>query len=110
MSEHTTPPDLCLASSGHGEIDYIVTRRKQSLFQGDLNAHSARISAKLRGRRVLVIGGGGSIGSATTRLLVDYAPRVVHVTMRPPGRGQAEIRRRGGVLAHREPPFSLSSN
>jgi len=79
MSEHTTPPDLCLASSGHGEIDYIVTRRKQSLFQGDLNAHSARISAKLRGRRVLVIGGGGSIGSATTRLLVDYAPSVVHV-------------------------------
>jgi len=79
MSEHTTPPDLCLASSGHGEIDYIVTRRKQSLFQGDLNAHSARISAKLRGRRVLVIGGGGSIGSATTCLLVDYAPSVIHV-------------------------------
>jgi FlaA1/EpsC-like NDP-sugar epimerase len=81
MSGHTAPPDLRLpaVSSTHGEIDYLVTRRKQSLFWSDLSAYSADISAKLRGRRVLVIGGGGSIGSATTRLLVDYAPAVVHV-------------------------------
>jgi FlaA1/EpsC-like NDP-sugar epimerase len=81
MSERATTPDLRLpaASSTHGEIDYVVTRRKQSLFWSDLNAYSADISAKLGGRRVLVIGGGGSIGSATTRLLVDYAPSAVHV-------------------------------
>jgi FlaA1/EpsC-like NDP-sugar epimerase len=81
MSERATTPDLRLpaTSSTHGEIDYVVTRRKQSFFWSDLNAYSADISAKLRGRRVLVIGGGGSIGSATTRLLVDYAPSVVHV-------------------------------
>src|SRR6266511_3683729 len=81
MSGHTAPPDLRVsaASSAHGELDYLVTRRKQSLFWSDLNAYSADISAKLRGRRVLVIGGGGSIGSATTSLLVDYAPSVVHV-------------------------------
>jgi len=81
MSGRATTPDLRLpaASSTHGEIDYLVTRRKQSFFWSDLNAYSADISAKLRGRRVLVIGGGGSIGSATTRLLVDYAPSVVHV-------------------------------
>jgi FlaA1/EpsC-like NDP-sugar epimerase len=81
MSERATTPDLRLpaASSTHGEIDYVVTRRKQSLFWSDLNAYSADISAKLRGRRVLVIGGGGSIGSATTGLLVDYEPSVVHV-------------------------------
>jgi FlaA1/EpsC-like NDP-sugar epimerase len=74
-------PDLRLAaaSSAHGEIDYVVTRRKQSFFQSDLNAYSGHILAELRGRRVLVIGGGGSIGSATTCLLVDYAPSVVHV-------------------------------
>jgi FlaA1/EpsC-like NDP-sugar epimerase len=81
MSERATTPDLRLpaASSTHGEIDYVVTRRKQSFFLSDLNAYSADISAKLRGRRVLIIGGGGSIGSATTRLLVDYAPSAVHV-------------------------------
>jgi FlaA1/EpsC-like NDP-sugar epimerase len=81
MSERATMPDLRLpaASSTHGEIDYVVTRRKQSFFRTDLIAYSADISAKLRGRRVLIIGGGGSIGSATTRLLVDYAPSVVHV-------------------------------
>src|SRR6516165_12116090 len=81
MSGRATTPDLRLpaASSTHGEIDYVVTRRKQSFFWSDLNAYSADISAKLRGRRVLVIGGGGSIGSATTCLLVDYAPSVIHV-------------------------------
>ena len=81
MSGRATTPDLRLpaASSTHGEIDYLVTRRKQSFFWSDLNAYSADITAKLSGRRVLVIGGGGSIGSATTRLLVDYAPSVVHV-------------------------------
>src|ERR1700730_2368949 len=81
MSRRATTPDLRLptASSTHGEMDYVVTRRKQSFFWSDLYAYSADISAKLRGRRVLVIGGGGSIGSATTRLLVDYAPSVVHV-------------------------------
>src|SRR6516165_9920985 len=81
MSGRATTPDLGLpaASSAHGEIDYLVTRRKQSFFWSDLNAYSADITAKLSGRRVLVIGGGGSIGSATTRLLVDYAPSVVHV-------------------------------
>jgi FlaA1/EpsC-like NDP-sugar epimerase len=81
MSEHTTPPDfrLPVASSAHGDIDHVVTRRKQSFFRSDLNARSADILAKLRGRRVLVIGGGGSIGSATTCLLVDYAPSVIHV-------------------------------
>jgi FlaA1/EpsC-like NDP-sugar epimerase len=81
MSGRASTPDLGLpaASSTHGEIDYVVTRRKQSFFWSDLNAYSADILAKLRGRRVLVIGGGGSIGSATTRLLVDYAPSVVHV-------------------------------
>jgi FlaA1/EpsC-like NDP-sugar epimerase len=81
MSRPATMPDLRLlaASSTHSEIDYVVTRRKQSFFRSDLTAYSADISARLRGRRVLIIGGGGSIGSATTRLLVDYAPSVVHV-------------------------------
>src|SRR5262245_30187630 len=81
MSGRATTPDLRLpaASSPHGEIDYLVTRRKQSFFWSDLNAYSVDITAKLSGRRVLVIGGGGSIGSATTCLLVDYAPSVVHV-------------------------------
>jgi FlaA1/EpsC-like NDP-sugar epimerase len=80
MSAYTAPLLRCPSlSSAHAEIDHVVTRRKGSLFRSDLNAHSAEISAQLRGRRVLVIGGGGSIGSATTCLLLGYAPSAVHV-------------------------------
>jgi FlaA1/EpsC-like NDP-sugar epimerase len=80
MSGYTAPLLRCPAlSSAHGEIDHVVTRRKESLFRSDFNAHFAEISAQLRGRRVLVIGGGGSIGSATTCVLLDCAPSAVHV-------------------------------
>jgi FlaA1/EpsC-like NDP-sugar epimerase len=82
MTEYTTPPPnlrLTAARSAHGDIDYIVTRRRESFFRSDLNARSSDISAQLKGRRVLVVGGGGSIGSATTCLLVNYAPSAIHV-------------------------------
>jgi FlaA1/EpsC-like NDP-sugar epimerase len=81
MSGHTAPNDLrwCAVRSVHGQLDHVVTRRRRSLFQKDLDEHSDDISEQLRGRRVLMIGGGGSIGSATTCLLVDYAPSAVHV-------------------------------
>ena len=37
------------------------------------------ISEKLRGRRILVVGGAGSIGAHTTRVMLDYEPAAVHV-------------------------------
>jgi FlaA1/EpsC-like NDP-sugar epimerase len=81
MSRHTIPADIRSSEIGsaHGELDEVVTRRRRSLFESDLNAQAANIAEKLTGRRVLVIGGGGSIGSATTRLLLDYGPSAVHV-------------------------------
>jgi len=81
MSGYATLHELRLAVAGsvNGELDHIVTRRTKSLFQKDLLEHFDDISTRLRGRRVLVVGGGGSIGSATTCLLVDYAPSAVHV-------------------------------
>jgi len=81
MSGHTTPTHIRLTASAfaHGEIDFVVTRRRHSLFQSDVKAYAANISEELKGRRVLVVGGGGSIGSATTRLLLDYGASAVHV-------------------------------
>jgi FlaA1/EpsC-like NDP-sugar epimerase len=81
MSRHTILADIRSSEIGsaHGELDEVVIRRRHSLFQSDLNAQAANIAEKLTGRRVLVIGGGGSIGSATTRLLLDYGPSAVHV-------------------------------
>ena len=53
--------------------------RDASLFAPDVEANKDRLAAQLDGRRILVVGGGGSIGSMTTRLLLEYAPRAVHV-------------------------------
>jgi FlaA1/EpsC-like NDP-sugar epimerase len=60
-------------------LDEIVTRRQHSLFAPDLEANAAVVAEAVRGRRVLVVGGGGSIGSTTTRLLISYGPQAVHV-------------------------------
>ena len=67
--------------TGHCDdvLDAVVTCRKESLFATDLDASRESIDAELRGRRVLVVGGAGSIGSATTKLLLDYLPSCLHV-------------------------------
>lgn len=56
-----------------------VTGRTTSLFAGDLAAQAGRIRAAVAGRRILVVGGAGSIGSATIRELVAYAPAALAV-------------------------------
>ena len=61
------------------ELDTLVTRRDGSLFEPDLQARAGALREAIRGRRVMVVGGGGSIGSVTTRILVDYGPSAVHV-------------------------------
>jgi FlaA1/EpsC-like NDP-sugar epimerase len=60
-------------------LDARVVGRETSLFAQDIAAHRTRIADGIAGRRVLVVGGAGSIGSMTTRLLLEYAPAAVHV-------------------------------
>ena len=61
------------------DLDRCVVRRDRSLFADDMEANRQRVHERLRGRRVLVAGGGGTIGSATTALLVEFEPSAVHV-------------------------------
>ncbi|MGI4768864.1 MAG: polysaccharide biosynthesis protein [Janthinobacterium lividum] len=64
----------------HGdELDRIVTRRDTSLFAEDAIEHQATLDAMIRGKRILVVGGGGSIGGVTTRLISDFEPAALHV-------------------------------
>lgn len=60
-------------------LEQHVVNRERSFLADDLAANRDRIAAQLAGRRVLVVGGGGSIGGMTTRLLMEYAPAAVHV-------------------------------
>lgn len=57
----------------------IATGRQRSLFAVDVEANVDAIRAAYSGQRVLVVGGAGSIGSATLRALLPYRPAAVHV-------------------------------
>lgn len=56
-----------------------VIGRDTSIFSEDVRALDVQLRETVADRRVLVIGGGGTIGSITTELLVEFGPRALHV-------------------------------
>lgn len=61
------------------DIATIATGRTSELFTPDVSARRDEIVGCVEAKRFLFIGGAGSIGSATLRLLLDFAPSTVHV-------------------------------
>lgn len=61
------------------QLDAAVSRRAHSYFQGDITSRGAELREAVAAKRVLVVGGGGTIGSATTTLIADLAPAALHV-------------------------------
>ena len=57
----------------------LVTRRARSLFQDDIDANIDRLEELLDRSRVLVVGGAGSIGSETTKLLARFNLAALHI-------------------------------
>ena len=53
--------------------------REGSLFEMDFMAHLDEIRKSVKGARILVIGGAGSIGSATVKELTGFSPGALHV-------------------------------
>lgn len=84
----------------------IATRRELSYFREDVAALGGAIDDAVRGRRVLVVGGAGSIGSATLKQIVPFSPKALHVTDINEN-GLAELVRelRGGELLASIPDF-----
>ena len=60
-------------------IAQAVTGRSESFFDSDLQAVTAQLHAAVSGRRILVAGGAGSIGSATIHELLAFAPAALAV-------------------------------
>ena len=56
-----------------------VTGREESLFAGEMRRREAALRGRIEGRRLLVLGGGGSIGSATVHVLSRLGPAALHV-------------------------------
>ena len=58
----------------------IATRRTRSMFAEACALREHEIAACLRGARVFVVGGAGSIGSATVRLISEHPTAALHVS------------------------------
>ena len=55
-------------------IGKYVTKRERSMFLSDIEENREKLSEKIRGKSVLVIGGAGSIGSSFIRAILPYEP------------------------------------
>jgi FlaA1/EpsC-like NDP-sugar epimerase len=61
------------------ELAAIATGRSADFFAEDLQRRSSEIRRQFEERRVLVLGGAGSIGSSTVSLLSQFDPKSLHV-------------------------------
>jgi NAD(P)-dependent dehydrogenase (short-subunit alcohol dehydrogenase family) len=57
----------------------LATGRPSNMFDDDLRKYSSGIRDRIAGRRILVLGGAGSIGSSTVDLLSQFGPASLHV-------------------------------
>ena len=56
-----------------------VTQRKKSMFLKDIEDNKSILKAKIKGKKVLVIGGAGSIGSSFIRAILPFKPATLVV-------------------------------
>lgn len=60
-------------------ISTYVTKRHTSMFYPDIEANREELSVKIKGKKVLVIGGAGSIGSSFIKAILPFKPATLVV-------------------------------
>ena len=60
-------------------IGQYVTKRETSMFAQDIEANKEKLSAEIKGKKVCVIGGAGSIGSSFIKAVLRFEPQSVVV-------------------------------
>jgi len=61
------------------ERDHLATRRKSLLTSSDFEANYEKIKNHYYGKKILVIGGAGSIGSSFIYEIVQFQPSCIHI-------------------------------
>ncbi len=56
-----------------------ITKREFSLFSSDLKSHYTKLQKEIKGKKVLVIGGAGTIGSNFIKQTLKFEPGQLHV-------------------------------
>lgn len=60
-------------------ISESITKRPASLFANDIERNRAELSREIKDKKVLVIGGGGTIGSSFIRAILPFEPKTLVV-------------------------------
>jgi len=84
-SRGTMPADVPIPRIGwaNRDLDFVITRRRHSLFERDLAARAADLSNKLCGRRVLIVGGAGAVGHHAIQMAKAKGARVLTTISSP---------------------------
>ena len=56
-------------------ISKYVTKRPDSMFLGDIEKNADKLTEKIEGKSILVIGGAGSIGSSYIKSVLEFKPK-----------------------------------
>jgi FlaA1/EpsC-like NDP-sugar epimerase len=56
-----------------------ITKREKSLFEADIDKYKNQLSANIKGKSVLVIGGAGTIGSSYIKAVLNFEPSRLYV-------------------------------
>jgi FlaA1/EpsC-like NDP-sugar epimerase len=54
-----------------------VTFRPSSMFESDIKANAKKLTREIKGKKVCVIGGAGSIGSSFIKAVLQFEPASV---------------------------------
>lgn len=60
-------------------IDDYITHRPVSMFKTDIQANSEKLETEIKGKKVCVVGGAGSIGSSFIKAVLRFEPKSVVV-------------------------------
>ena len=60
-------------------INSEITGRSSSMFEDDLTKHAEEMSSNISGKKLLVIGGAGTIGSSFIRAMLKFNPSALFV-------------------------------